>query len=317
VTIAVAVLALLAGAFGALKLHGDEEVRRAESTYPPRGQLVEVEGIRLHYLRQGADRPVVLLHGAHGTTLDFAGSTLPRLAEDHDVLAFDRPGHGYSERPAREPATPEVQARLLRAALVTLGVRRPVLVGHSWSGALVLAYALAYPDDVAAVVVLAGVVYLETDVEPPGAGVARVPLVRDLFVATLLGPVGRQRGPALLERAFLPDPLPADYARASLAMTLRPSQFKANLEDLRLLGPTLAANGPRYRDLHLPLVIVTGDADALVKPERQAFRLHQDVPGSRLLVLAGTGHQIPQTRPEAVAGAVQLAVTADARPDSP
>src|SRR5262249_11005323 len=53
VTIAVALLALLGATLGALKLHGDEEVRRAESTYPPRGQLVEVEGIRLHYLRQG------------------------------------------------------------------------------------------------------------------------------------------------------------------------------------------------------------------------------------------------------------------------
>ncbi len=175
-TIAVAVLALIAAGFGVLKLHGDEEVRRAESAYPPRGQLVEVEGIRLHYLRQGAGRPVVLLHGAHGTTLDFASGTLPRLARDHDVLAFDRPGHGYSERPAREPATPEVQARLLREALASLDVRRPVLVGHSWSGALVLAYALDYPDDVAAVVVLAGVVYLESEAEPPGAGVARVPV---------------------------------------------------------------------------------------------------------------------------------------------
>ena len=140
----------------------------------------------------------------------------------------------------------------------------------------------------------------------------RLPFVRDLFVATLLGPVGRLRAPALLERAFSPDPLPADYARAALALTLRPSQFRANLEDLRLLGPTLAATAPRYPEIHLPLVVVTGDADALVKPERQAYRLHQDVPGARLLVLAGTGHQIPQTRPEAVAEAVRLAATAEA-----
>jgi pimeloyl-ACP methyl ester carboxylesterase len=57
---------------------------------------------------------------------------------------------------------------------------------------------------------------------------------------------------------------------------------------------------------------LTGEADALVKPERQAYRLHQDVPGSRLLVLVGTGHQIPQTRPEEVAEAVRLAATAAA-----
>ncbi len=62
---------------------------------------------------------------------------------------------------------------------------------------------------------------------------------------------------------------------------------------------------------------MTGDSDALVKPERQAYRLHQDVPGSRLLVLAGTGHQIPQTRPEEVAEAVRLAETAGAALSDP
>src|SRR5262249_29784447 len=261
--------------------------------------------------------PVVLLHGAHGTTLDFAAATLPRLAQDHDVLAFDRPGHGYSERPTREPATPEVQARLLREALATLGVERPILVGHSWSGALVLTFALASPDDGAGGVCRAGRVYLETQAEPPGAGVARVPFVRDLFAATLLGPLGRLRGPALLERAFAPDPLPADYARASLAMALRPGQFKANLEDLRLLGPTPATNAPRYAEIALPVVIVAGDADALVNPERQAYRLHRDIPGSRLLVVAGAGHQLPQTRPEVVAEAVRLAAPAGAAAPDP
>jgi pimeloyl-ACP methyl ester carboxylesterase len=43
--------------------------------------------------------------------------------------------------------------------LQELGVEHPILVGHSWSGGLALTYALAYPGDLAGLVVLGGYVY--------------------------------------------------------------------------------------------------------------------------------------------------------------
>src|SRR5438874_5431797 len=87
--------------------------RFAESAYPPLGQGVTVEGTRLHYLRKGSGPTLVLLHGSDGFLQDYATTVLDRLAADYDVLAWDRPGHGYSDPPANSVATPEVQARLL------------------------------------------------------------------------------------------------------------------------------------------------------------------------------------------------------------
>jgi pimeloyl-ACP methyl ester carboxylesterase len=55
------------------------------------------------------------------------------------------------------------------------------------------------------------------------------------------------------------------------------------------------------------VIILTGVADQIVKPQEQAERLHAAIPGSRLIALPDTGHQIPQLRPEAVREAIELA----------
>src|ERR1043166_7745601 len=105
------------------------KVRRAESRYPPEGRFITVEGVRLHYRRQGSGPPVILLHGSDGFLQDFTWAALDPLAAEHDVVVFDRPGHGYSEAPSWEPPSPEVQARLIRGALQQMGVDQPLLVG--------------------------------------------------------------------------------------------------------------------------------------------------------------------------------------------
>ena len=78
------------------------------------------------------------------------------LAARYRVIALDRPGHGYSERPADAWPNPLAQAHIAHGLAQGLGLERPILVGHSWAGSLVLAYLLAYPGEAAGAVLLAG-----------------------------------------------------------------------------------------------------------------------------------------------------------------
>src|SRR5919199_7021411 len=94
------------------------------------GEFVETGGVRLHFLSRGAGRPVVLLHGNSGFAHDFASVLEALDPKEFRALAFDRPGHGLSERPALDGAM-SAQAGLIRGALKALGVRRAILVGHS------------------------------------------------------------------------------------------------------------------------------------------------------------------------------------------
>jgi len=63
---------------------------------------------------RGSGTPVVLLHGKCVTFQDYeASGVLGLAAEQFRVIAFDRPGFGYSERPRTTVWTPAAQARLV------------------------------------------------------------------------------------------------------------------------------------------------------------------------------------------------------------
>ena len=222
--------------------------------------------------------PIGLLHGASTSLLNFHASLLPPLAERHRVIAMDRPGHGYSERPppaTRDWPDPAEQARLLHGLLAQLQVDQPVLVGHSWAGAVVLAYLLAYPDEAASGVLLAG------GSHPWEGGVAwyndlrrsAAPVAGDLFAYTLPLTFGRLRLGDGLAAAFAPNtPPPAYLERTGVELTLRPRTFLANAEDIRLLSPFLERQSTHYAAIRRPLLLITGDTDGVVPAWNQAER---------------------------------------------
>ena len=85
--------------------------RRVEAETPPDGTFVEVDGVRVHYVDRGHGPTVVLLHGDGMLLQDFeASGVLAVAAERYRVLAFDRPGFGYSTRPRTTLWTPSAQA---------------------------------------------------------------------------------------------------------------------------------------------------------------------------------------------------------------
>src|SRR2546423_11398838 len=98
------------------------------------GEFVEVEGVRLHYVARGEGRPVVLLHGNTGFAHDFSAVLSSLDPREFQAFAFDRPRHGFSERPALDGAMPS-QARPIPGALEALGVPRPLVPCPSSGGA--------------------------------------------------------------------------------------------------------------------------------------------------------------------------------------
>src|SRR5205814_1343638 len=74
----------------------------ARSDNEPRSyemQSVAVNGLKLNYVSAGTGRPVVLIHGNPGSHEDFTVSLFDKLSQSYHAIAFDRPGHGHSERP--------------------------------------------------------------------------------------------------------------------------------------------------------------------------------------------------------------------------
>ena len=133
-------------------------------------------GSRIHLLEKGDGPPLVLLHG----TTASAGFFVPLLNELDGVrsLAPDRPGHGLSD-PIDLPRDRfrEAVVEWLDQLLDTLDVDAPALLGHSGGGIWALWYALARPDRVQRLVLIA----------PPALPGTRCPLPIRLMATPGLG----------------------------------------------------------------------------------------------------------------------------------
>ena len=103
----------------------------------------------------GTKGDIVFMHGL-GSYLKFWYFQLDAFAQaGWHVVAIDQPGYGKSEKPASFPYTMEAMADVVHEVAGQLGLKRPVLVGHSMGGQTAMSYAIRYPDEVGQLVLVA------------------------------------------------------------------------------------------------------------------------------------------------------------------
>ena len=276
----------------------------AEQRHPPIGQFVDVDGIRLHYVERGQGIPVVLLHGNVVMLQDFiAAGLFGTLARRYRVIAFDRPGFGYSTRPRDRLWTPDAQAELLLQAFTRLGVERPIVVGHSW--ATLVAIALGMRSAARRLVLVSGYYFPTLRVDAALVAPVALPVVGDVLRYTVSAVIARLLLRRTIATMFAPEPVPADYLPLlHRELLLRPSQMRANAEEGTLLVPAAARLRDRYANLDVPTEIIAGAADRIVDPQTHSARLHRSLRGSALRVLPGAGHMLHHTHAAEVVAAI-------------
>lgn len=111
----------------------------------------------LSYLRSGdpGGRRMVFVHGTPGSAEGWLDFISEPIAPGWEVVAVDRPGFGHSD-PKWAVTSLADQGDALVPLLEARRSRRPVLVGHSLGGPIVLRAAIDHPELVGAVVVLSG-----------------------------------------------------------------------------------------------------------------------------------------------------------------
>lgn len=293
--------------FCALRVFSDSKTAEAERRYPPQGAFIEAEGVKIHYVRKGNGRPVILIHGSFGSVNDFTFSVFDRASEKYDVTAFDRSGHGYSERLKRSMTLFD-HAEILHEAARALGIEKPIVAGHSLGGAVALAYAERYPDDVSAVVLLAGYI---TPYDGPLRWIHRAPawpIVGPVYLKALVQPMGLYLQNQIARRVFSSGlTMPDGYLETASALARRPKHFQANAEDIRNLPAGLKNVHEQIGKLQMPVIYLAGEHDAVAPKERHAERLKQLLPSAEVLVISGGGHQPSFTAPDKVLEVLDLA----------
>ena len=154
--------------------------RPPERVDPGFGLYAQVGSSEVHYQRWGdSGSPIVLVPGFLESSIVWS-AVGPLLGEHHQVYALDLPGPGYTRYAG--PMTLDGQAELVDGFVRALGLRSPLLVGHSLGAAIVGSVALHHPEDVG------GVVFADGDGLPfsPGPRPLRTVLLHSPYATTVL-----------------------------------------------------------------------------------------------------------------------------------
>jgi pimeloyl-ACP methyl ester carboxylesterase len=264
--------------------------RTAEAAYPPTGEIVTVDGVRMHAQIQGNGPDLVLIHGSSGSLRDFNFGLMAELSRSWRVIAVDRPGLGWSDA---APGTDTIsrQAALIRKTAAHFGADMPVVLGQSYGGAVALAWAVEAPDSLSALVTVS------TPSHPWVTGLSMFyrltahPVGQAILVPLLSAFVPAERLVQEVNSVFAPQTAPHGYAEHfGPGMTLRRKTLRANARQRAQLLHDITALSQRYNEISIPVEIVHGDADPAVGLSIHAQRFESEVSSASLTVLKGIGH---------------------------
>jgi len=285
--------------------------RKVRSALPPQGRTIAVAGGTIHVHEQGEGPPLLLIHGLAGNMRHYTYGVTERLSKHFRVLTIDRPGSGYSKRPATMPADLTTQAAAIASLLDRLGLPQVFVVGHSLGGAVALTLAVEHPQRVSGLALVAPLTHLPDNPNPPAAFRALTissPWLRKLFAWTLAVPGSIAKRDAVLDQVFGPEAVPRDFAvRGGGLMGLLPHQFIAASRDLQAVPERLPAIVSRYDELRTPLRILFGRADRILDWKTNGQALADKVAGATLTLIDG-GHMLPVTQAAQVADFIRETV---------
>ncbi|MBL8958136.1 MAG: alpha/beta hydrolase [Myxococcaceae bacterium] len=253
----------------------------------------------------GAEPAVVFVHGNPGSCLDFT-PVMERLSPKLRTLAFDRPGYGWSPRP--DPfMTPVEQAHFIHDAVKHLGLTRPVIAGFSYGGPVAIAYALEFPREVGALVLLAAVGHPD-EKHVLSEAQARLLTPTGPLIAWGLGPIlGPDAVASGYVDAFSPKPVDEGVVERGRWLFTRPPTLLASVRDWHVLETELPRLAARYGELTAPVEILSANQDRIIGPKHAAY-LSNHLKGSHKVDVDDAGHQLMATHTQAVVDAVLRAV---------
>lgn len=333
---AIIVLLVAAGA-----LYQALGTRRDLRRFPPLGQWFDVAGVRIHLHESGSGSPAVVLEsGISATSISWA-LVQPEIAKFARVCSYDRAGLGWSDA-AKAPRTPSQLARELRDLLAAAQIPAPyVLVGHSFGGLVIRAFAALYPSDVAGLVLVdplrpedwwptsdqqKRMIARAVKLSRRGALLARVGVVRGClalvmsgrrFIPKLAARVSSRRGGSAVTERLAGEigKLPRHTWPMVAAHWSDPKSFEGMARHIETLSESVAEVAGRLIARGVPVTLITG---ANTPEAKQGWEPRLFGPEVKHVVAQQSGHWVQLDEPGLVIEAVRdvlarIGVTASRR----
>ncbi len=266
-------------------------------------EYLTVDGARLRYVRTGQGPALVLLHTLR-TQLDMFQKVMPALAKRFRVIAFDLPGHGYSDIP-RGAYDAEFFVSRMAAALTQLEVPDAVVAGESIGGTIALLLAARHHPKVRGVVAVNPYDYgagrglrRSSVLANVNFGLAPIPLVGGIVDRLRSYPVVKW---ILAGGVVRSGALPAPLAREMYGVGNRPG-YRQAFASLVAHWASWEAARTEYHSITVPTLLIYGDHDWSYPDERATTA--QLIPGVELRVVQNGGHFLSLDAPEELVAAI-------------
>jgi haloalkane dehalogenase len=269
--------------------------------FPFEPRYVEQDGLRMHYVEEGAGDPIVLLHGEPTWSFLYR-KLIPPLAAVGRVLAPDYFGFGRSDKPVpREWYSYDSLFASIERFAQELDLRRATLVLQDWGGPIGLRLAVEHPDRVERITL-----------HNTGIGAGRAPSPVWLRFRALVRRVGTDFQPSRLVRLTctgeLPEAVLAAYdapypvAEAKTGVLMAPELVP--VEPGHPSAEAMLAVREALTRWEKPVLVLFGDSDPIFST-RHAERLAELIPGALPAeTLRGAGHFVQEDKGEELAARI-------------
>ena len=262
-------------------------------------RYVEVEGIKLRYVKAGTGRNLVLLHTLR-TQLDLFEKVIPELAKEFTVYALDYPGHGYSDIPRGEYDA-SFFARWVEGFLDALDIRAVTLCGVSIGGSISLIIAGRQNKRVERVIAINSYDYFR------GRGMTRSSFLGWFITVAsetpiIAGTIMRLRNFIIMKAVLRggvanPESIRPELLKEMYLVGNRRGHYRAFISLLRHAG-SWEASTRLYGQIHVPTRLLWGDQDWSKIDEREHDR--KLIPNVSVTTIKNGGHFLPLDRPTEV-----------------
>jgi pimeloyl-ACP methyl ester carboxylesterase len=309
--------------------------------YPPPGRMVDIGGRRLHLMERVSGPAVVFESGISATCLSWTQvrGEVERFAR---ACTYDRAGLGWSDAwsdPAKPPRTTSAVVNDLHALLEAAQIPKPyILVGHSFGGLVVRAYAAKYPGEVAGLVLVdplassewlkvspanARMLGLGVKLSRRGAVLARIGVVRAALtllmsggrlVPKLVARASSGRGETVISRMVGEiRKMPPETWPMVRAHWCEPKSFLAMAAYLESLPASAAETAELGAPDTIPVTVLSAaNSTPGQREEREA--LTRRSPRGLHIVARKSGHWIQLDEPELVVESIREAIGEITRP---
>jgi pimeloyl-ACP methyl ester carboxylesterase len=272
----------------------------------PDSLFIEIDGVEVHYQTAGDGEPVfLLLHGFAASLFSWRKVQAP-LSQIGQVIAYDRPAFGLTERLMPEdwgdvnPYTIESQTQLLIHLMDALEIDKAIWVGNSAGGTQALYAYLNHPERVQALILVDPAVYVGGGAPDWSKFLLKTPQMRRIgpwLVRSIAS-----WGESAIDMAWHDPALVTPEVIEGYSLPLHAENWDRALWEFTLASRELDLD-TRLDEVSLPTLVITGDDDRIV-PTEDSIHLAEEIPGAELAVLPNCGHLPQEECPQAFLEAV-------------